>query len=39
MAKKRERIGEKRKTHSHKSAKRLAIKRLMLAERAKKKKH
>ena len=39
MAKRRKAIGDKKKTHSHKSAKRLEIKRLMLAEKAKKKKY
>lgn len=38
MAKKRTVVGNKRKTHSHKTAKRLEIKRLMLEERANKKK-
>ena len=38
MAKRSTGVGKKRKTHSHKTAKRLEIKRLMLEERAKKKK-
>lgn len=38
MAKRSMSVGRKRKTHSHKTAKRLEIKRLMLEERANKKK-
>ncbi len=38
MAKRDTGVGKKKKTHSHKTAKRLEIKRLMLEERAKKKK-
>jgi hypothetical protein len=38
MAKRITGIGQKRKSHSHKTAKRLEIKRLMLEEKAKKKK-
>jgi len=38
MAKRNTGVGKKRKTHSHKTAKRLEIKRLMLEEKAKKKK-
>ena len=37
MAKRNTGVGKKRKTHSHKTAKRLEIKRLMLEEKAKKK--
>ncbi len=37
MAKRATGVGRKRKTHSHKTKKRLEIKRLMLEERAKKK--
>lgn len=37
MAKRATGVGKKRKTHSHKTAKRLEIKRLMLEEKAKKK--
>ncbi len=37
MAKRATGVGKKRKTHSHKTKKRLEIKRLMLEERAKKK--
>jgi hypothetical protein len=39
MSKRRKGIGDKKKTHSHKSKKRLEAKRLMLAEKAKKKKN
>ncbi|MFC1612987.1 hypothetical protein ACFL23_01515 [Patescibacteria group bacterium] len=39
MAKRDTGIGKKKKTHSHKTAKRLEIKRLMLEEKANKKKH
>lgn len=38
MAKRKTGVGKKRKTHSHKTAKRLEIKRLMLEQRANKKK-
>lgn len=38
VSKRRKGIGDKKKSHSHKSPKRLEIKRLMLAEKAKKKK-
>ncbi|MFH1565506.1 MAG: hypothetical protein ABIC82_06775 [bacterium] len=38
MAKRSTGVGKKRKTHSHKTAKRLEIKRIMLEEKAKKKK-
>jgi len=37
MAKRRTGVGKKRKSYSHKTAKRLEIKRLMLEEKAKKK--
>lgn len=39
MAKRSTGVGNRRKTHSHKTAKRLEIKRLMLEEKAKKRKH
>jgi len=39
MAKRDTGIGKKKKTHSHKTAKRLEIKRLMLEAKANKKKH
>ena len=38
MAKRDTGVGKRRKTHSHKTAKRLEIKRLMLEEKANKKK-
>ena len=38
MAKRKTGVGKKRKTHSHKTAKRLEIKRLMLEEKVNKKK-
>ncbi len=38
MAKRSTGVGRRRKTHSHKTAKRLEIKRLMLEEKANKKK-
>ena len=38
MAKRSTGVGNKKKTHSHKTAKRLEIKRLMLEEKANKKK-
>ena len=38
MAKRDTGVGKRRKTHSHKTAKRLEIKRLMLEEKAKKNK-
>ncbi len=38
MAKRNTGVGKKKKTHSHKTKKRLEIKRLMLEDRAKKKK-
>ena len=38
MAKRLTGVGKKKKSHSHKTAKRLEIKRLMLEERANKKK-
>ena len=38
MAKRNTGVGKKRKTHSHKTAKRLEIKRVMLEEKANKKK-
>lgn len=38
MAKRPNAVGKMKKSHSHKTAKRLAIKRLMLAEKAKKRK-
>ena len=38
MAKRSTGVGKKKKTHSYKTAKRLEIKRLMLEEKAKKKK-
>ena len=38
MAKRKTGVGKKKKTHSHKTAKRLEIKRLMLEEKANKKK-
>jgi len=38
MAKRSTGVGKKWKTHSHKTAKRLEIKRVMLEEKAKKKK-
>ncbi len=37
MAKRKTGVGKKRKAHSHKTAKRLEIKKLMLEEKAKKK--
>ena len=37
MAKRKTGVGKKRKTHSHKTAKRLEIKRIMLKEKTKKK--
>ena len=39
MAKRDNAVGKRGKSHSHKTAKRLAIKRLMLEEKAKKRKH
>ena len=39
MAKRKTGVGKKRKAHSHKTAKRLEIKKLMLEEKAKKRKH
>jgi hypothetical protein len=39
MAKRPNAIGQMKKSHSRKTAKRLAIKRLMLTERAKKRNH
>ena len=39
MAKRRTGVGKHKKTHSHKTKKRLEIKRLMLEARANKKKH
>lgn len=39
MAKRDTGIGKKKKSHSHKTAKRLEIKRLMLEEKAKKRRH
>ncbi|MDD5710859.1 MAG: hypothetical protein PHV43_02040 [Candidatus Colwellbacteria bacterium] len=39
MAKRRMGVGKHRKTHSHKTKKRLEIKRLMLEAKASKKKH
>ena len=39
MAKRDTGVGKKRKIHSHKTAKRLEIKRIMLEEKAAKKKH
>jgi len=39
MAKRRSAVGKKKKAHSHKTAKRLEIKRVMLEEKASKKKH
>jgi hypothetical protein len=39
MAKRSTGIGKNKKSHSHKTAKRLEIKRLMLEEKAKKRKH
>ncbi len=39
MAKRSTGVGKKKKSRSHKTAKRLEIKRLMLEEKAKKKKH
>lgn len=39
MAKRSTGVGKKKKAHSHKTAKRLEIKRVMLEEKAKKKKH
>lgn len=39
MAKRSTGVGKKKKTYSHKTAKRLEIKRLMLLEKANKKKH
>jgi len=38
MAKRDTGVGKRRKTHSHKTAKRLEIKRVMLEEKAKKRK-
>jgi len=38
MAKRKTGVGKRRKTHSHKTKKRLEIKRLMLEEKANKKK-
>jgi len=38
MAKRKTGVGKKRKTHSHKTAKRLEIKRLMLEKKVEKKK-
>jgi hypothetical protein len=38
MAKRQTGVGKRRKTHSHKTAKRLEIKRVMLEAKAKKKK-
>jgi len=38
MAKRKKAFGRNQKSHSHKTAKRLEIKRLMLEEKAKKKK-
>jgi len=38
MAKRDTGVGKKKKTHSHKTAKRLEIKRIMLEEKANKKK-
>jgi hypothetical protein len=38
MSKRRSGVGKKKKTHSHKTAKRLEIKRLMLEAKANKKK-
>ncbi|MEA3398762.1 MAG: hypothetical protein U9R06_03395 [Patescibacteria group bacterium] len=39
MAKRNTGVGKKKKTHSHKTAKRLKAKRLMLEKKANKKKH
>jgi len=39
MAKRDTGVGKKKKSHSHKTAKRLEIKRLMLEKKANKKKH
>ena len=39
MAKRTTGVGKKKKSHSHKTAKRLAIKQAMLAKKAEKKKH
>jgi len=39
MAKRATGVGKMRKTHSHKTKKRLAIKREMLAQKAKKRRH
>jgi len=39
MAKRSTGVGKKKKTHSHKTAKRLEAKRIMLEEKAKKKNH
>lgn len=39
MAKRSTGVGKMKKSHSHKTAKRLEIKRVMLEERAAKKKH
>jgi hypothetical protein len=39
MAKRTTGVGKKKKTHSHKTAKRLAIKQVMLAKKADKKRH
>jgi len=39
MAKRKKAHGRRQKSHSHKTAKRLEIKRLMLEEKAKKRKH
>ncbi len=39
MAKRSTGVGQHKKTHSHKTAKRLVAKRVMLEEKAKKRKH
>lgn len=39
MAKRATGVGKKKRSHSYKTKKRLEVKRLMLLERAKKKKH
>jgi len=39
MAKRRSAVGKKKKSNSHKTAKRLEVKRVMLEEKANKKKH
>lgn len=39
MAKRARAVGRRQKSHSHKTKKRLEIKRLMLEEKAKKRKH